>query len=193
VVRLTCLDVFHLDCLNQFCESKPLNTAISGYICPLCPTRILPPIQQTGPLASRVRKSFENSRWAQNVQPNTVTVIPEILIPPIPIQEHSLGIVPSAQFKESKSQSTVLMDDPDAPEYKSKVRMGRSNSTHHWIKELLYFCNSSRPSRRLSVKKSIFYVIVFVIFYLTYKMLFVSEKYEEEKILHGRLKKEKLV
>ncbi|KAI8895024.1 hypothetical protein BC833DRAFT_602753 [Globomyces pollinis-pini] len=134
VVRLTCLDLFHIDCINDYCTKLPKNTAISGYTCPGCSSRILPPSHQAGPLAVLVRSVFQNTAWAKHLF-GTNTNIPTLNIPapktPIlnninsiakPIPESSSGIVPSAQFPESSNKSqTRLAIDPDDRDYKSKT------------------------------------------------------------------------
>ena len=40
-IRLCCLDVFHLDCLEGFCGNLPSNTAIAGFGCPICKVGLL--------------------------------------------------------------------------------------------------------------------------------------------------------
>ena len=49
VVRLGCLDVFHVQCLNGVLNELAQNTALAGYTCPLCNAPILQPPSQQQP------------------------------------------------------------------------------------------------------------------------------------------------
>ncbi|KAI9357980.1 hypothetical protein DFJ73DRAFT_957867 [Zopfochytrium polystomum] len=69
LVRLCCLDVFHLKCLNNKCDQLPEHTAPAGYACPDCNLPIIPPNNVSTPLAELVRASFANAKWAQNILP----------------------------------------------------------------------------------------------------------------------------
>jgi hypothetical protein len=42
-LRLSCLDLFHADCLDAHCSALPAHTAKAGYMCPTCTKPIFPP------------------------------------------------------------------------------------------------------------------------------------------------------
>ena len=52
VVRLVCLDLFHLDCLCKHTREQPIGSVPK---CPLCSTPILPPISNASPIAESLR------------------------------------------------------------------------------------------------------------------------------------------
>ena len=52
VVRLVCLDLFHLDCLCRHTREQPVDSVPK---CPLCSCPILPPINNASPIAESLR------------------------------------------------------------------------------------------------------------------------------------------
>lgn len=64
-VRLTCYDVFHFVCLNQYALQLPANTAPAGYTCPTCRSEIFPKPNQVGPVAENVRDILSKVNWAR--------------------------------------------------------------------------------------------------------------------------------
>lgn len=42
-LRLTCLDIFHPECLDRHCSELPPHTAKAGFMCPTCHKQIFPP------------------------------------------------------------------------------------------------------------------------------------------------------
>eukprot|EP01120_Amphizonella_sp_Union-15-10_P014418 TRINITY_DN6979_c0_g1_i2.p1 TRINITY_DN6979_c0_g1~~TRINITY_DN6979_c0_g1_i2.p1 ORF type:complete len:329 (+),score=34.87 TRINITY_DN6979_c0_g1_i2:120-1106(+) len=42
VIRLTCIDIFHLSCLDAYGASLPANTALAGFSCPTCRKPMVP-------------------------------------------------------------------------------------------------------------------------------------------------------
>ncbi|XP_031568074.1 zinc finger protein-like 1 homolog [Actinia tenebrosa] len=65
VVRLVCYDVFHLACINKFCQSLPPNTAPAGYTCPNCKHPIFPPENMVSPVVDQLRQKLSNIAWAR--------------------------------------------------------------------------------------------------------------------------------
>ncbi|XP_046847550.1 zinc finger protein-like 1 homolog isoform X2 [Xenia sp. Carnegie-2017] len=64
-VRLTCYDVFHWECLNNFALSLPSNTAPAGYTCPNCKACIFPPNNLVSPVAEALKMKLINASWAK--------------------------------------------------------------------------------------------------------------------------------
>ncbi|KAJ1558468.1 Zinc finger protein-like 1 [Nowakowskiella sp. JEL0078] len=67
LIRLTCHDLFHVNCINNRCNLLPDHTAPAGYACISCNTPIFPPENTTTILAETIRKTFETSKWAQHL------------------------------------------------------------------------------------------------------------------------------
>ncbi|WAR18818.1 ZFPL1-like protein [Mya arenaria] len=64
-VRLTCYDVFHFGCLNQYARALPANTAPAGYTCPVCHAGIFPPSNMASPVADALRQALSTVNWAR--------------------------------------------------------------------------------------------------------------------------------
>lgn len=70
VVRLTCLDMFHPECLDVHASSLPPHTAKAGYLCPTCSKGIFPAEVESNPLVKHVQNYLSKATWAKNlVQP----------------------------------------------------------------------------------------------------------------------------
>lgn len=65
VLRLTCYDLFHWNCLNDWALSLPENTASSGYQCPDCKTCIFPPNALVSSVADVVREKLATVGWGR--------------------------------------------------------------------------------------------------------------------------------
>jgi hypothetical protein len=66
-IRLTCYDLFHWSCLDEYFRSLPSHTAPDGYTCPTCRTCVFPPTNLVSPVADHVRKKIANASWAKQV------------------------------------------------------------------------------------------------------------------------------
>ncbi|KAH3763347.1 hypothetical protein Pelo_4823 [Pelomyxa schiedti] len=77
-IRLSCLDVFHIECIERFCSSLPLTTARAGFACPTCNKPLLPKCDNPGPLLSNVLKVL-------SPKINSLTLAPT----PTPVQQTS--------------------------------------------------------------------------------------------------------
>lgn len=109
VARLLCLDVFHLECLDQYCKQKPHTTTSNGYNCPTCQIKIIPAANQTGPLATSLKQLLGNCSWALSHATATET------IDTVKQPTYSSGIEP---LYESKVR--IDGSDPDDESYKMK-------------------------------------------------------------------------
>ncbi|KAI8855201.1 hypothetical protein BC829DRAFT_2756 [Chytridium lagenaria] len=69
LVRLCCLDIFHIACLDDICNRLPSHTAPAGYACPTCNAPVIPPDNVTTTIAETIRSTFVHSTWAQNILP----------------------------------------------------------------------------------------------------------------------------
>ncbi|KAH9507220.1 Zinc finger protein-like 1 [Bulinus truncatus] len=64
-IRLTCYDVFHWNCLNQYAQRLPPQTAPAGYTCPICNACIFPPPNLASPVADAVKILLQQVNWAR--------------------------------------------------------------------------------------------------------------------------------
>uniref|UniRef100_A0A0B7B8D6 RING-type domain-containing protein n=1 Tax=Arion vulgaris TaxID=1028688 RepID=A0A0B7B8D6_9EUPU len=64
-VRLSCYDVFHWACVNQYAQQLPAQTAPAGYTCPLCNTCIFPQANLVSPVADALRTLLQQVNWAR--------------------------------------------------------------------------------------------------------------------------------
>ncbi|XP_059159155.1 zinc finger protein-like 1 [Physella acuta] len=64
-VRLTCYDVFHWSCLNEYAQRFPAQTAPAGYTCPSCSACIFPQSNMVSPVADAVRVLLQQVNWAR--------------------------------------------------------------------------------------------------------------------------------
>ncbi|GFR67761.1 zinc finger protein-like 1 [Elysia marginata] len=64
-VRLTCYDVFHWSCLNQYFKQMPAQTAPAGYTCPQCSACIFPQPNLVSPVADALRVFLKQANWAR--------------------------------------------------------------------------------------------------------------------------------
>ncbi|KAJ3120198.1 cytosolic leucyl tRNA synthetase [Nowakowskiella sp. JEL0407] len=72
VVRLTCLDLFHTECINNRCSALPEHTAPAGYACITCNTPIIPSESIKTALAEEIRTKFSSSKWASGITPKRI-------------------------------------------------------------------------------------------------------------------------
>lgn len=104
-VRLTCYDVFHFACLNQYAQKLPANTAPAGYTCPTCNAGIFPPSNNASPVADMLREALIKVNWARAGL--GLPLIEEPVTPPAP---------PPAQATPSPEQVTNHMPVPVTPQ-----------------------------------------------------------------------------
>jgi len=66
-IRLTCFDLFHPHCLNNYASSLPAHTAKAGYVCPTCSKTIFPNEHHTL-LAKKLEEYLLNAPWTKNLR-----------------------------------------------------------------------------------------------------------------------------
>eukprot|EP00040_Diaphanoeca_grandis_P026250 m.146828 g.146828 ORF g.146828 m.146828 type:complete len:297 (-) comp30502_c1_seq1:264-1154(-) len=113
VVRLPCLHLMHLGCLDQYARSFPANTAPAGYTCPICTTGVVPPRNQAGPVAEAARLQLSRLAWSR-IPARTISEIvdqkqPSFALPqaeePQPIQEEVIVDIPTTSDTHSTTFS----------------------------------------------------------------------------------------
>ncbi|XP_033122140.1 zinc finger protein-like 1 [Anneissia japonica] len=65
VVRLTCHDVFHWSCLDDFAKELPSNTAPAGYTCPVCNECVFPKSNMVSPVIEALKEYLTQADWAR--------------------------------------------------------------------------------------------------------------------------------
>eukprot|EP01090_Pellita_catalonica_P000858 TRINITY_DN10609_c0_g1_i1.p1 TRINITY_DN10609_c0_g1~~TRINITY_DN10609_c0_g1_i1.p1 ORF type:complete len:258 (-),score=37.09 TRINITY_DN10609_c0_g1_i1:29-802(-) len=63
VIRLTCLDMFHPECLDVHCSSFPPHTAKAGFTCPTCEVPVIPSSFGKSLLHKKLQKHLERASW----------------------------------------------------------------------------------------------------------------------------------
>ena len=63
--RFLFADIYHLNCLNEFANGLPPNTAPAGYTCPTCHKPIFPSTAVNSPVANNLRKILADESWAR--------------------------------------------------------------------------------------------------------------------------------
>lgn len=116
-VRLTCYDVFHFACLNQYAQKLPANTAPAGYTCPTCNAGIFPPSNMASPVADVLREMLSKVNWARAglglplIEEPVTPLAPPPSVQAPPPSEQSANHVPAPvtpQKSESAVQATPL-------------------------------------------------------------------------------------
>jgi len=64
VIRLTCFDLFHPECIDVHASSLPPHTAKSGYLCPICTKPIFPDLENN-PLVKQLNIYLSHATWAK--------------------------------------------------------------------------------------------------------------------------------
>jgi len=72
VLRLTCYDMFHPECLDVQAATLPPHTAKAGYLCSVCSKPIFPPDGEN-PIAFKLNQHLEKASWATNLLSHTKT------------------------------------------------------------------------------------------------------------------------
>ncbi|KAJ3233160.1 Zinc finger protein-like 1 [Chytriomyces hyalinus] len=135
-LRLACLDIFHVQCINNICDKLPETTAPAGYACPVCSAALIPPDNVSSQIAESVRSTFSNAKWAQNILPkkgaapvvepridtmvakNAHNVSSPVLSPPLGSAKSDsvsidTGILPSKKMSSKPSLGSVRDGDDD--------------------------------------------------------------------------------
>ncbi|KAI8617648.1 hypothetical protein BC830DRAFT_1227404 [Chytriomyces sp. MP71] len=147
LVRLSCLDIFHVNCINGLGEKLPETTAPAGYACPVCSAALIPPDNVNSQIAEQVRNTFANAKWAQHILPKKSVGIVEpridtslvknahvltspVVSPPLDSARSDsvtidTGILPSKKVTSKPSFGSVRDGDDD--KYGKKVERSTSS------------------------------------------------------------------
>ncbi|KAH9271675.1 hypothetical protein BASA83_006043 [Batrachochytrium salamandrivorans] len=192
VVRLSCLDLFHVACINEHCAALPEHTAPAGYACTICSVPIIPAENSGSSIAKNIWATFKTERWSQHILPKKIgglglgagagsrsmeletngnhrigDGITNNSLAVIPLDKHHIsGIAPSAQFSDSrinrKSSQLRIAIDPDDKKHKRKASSFFGSFDH-----LL-------PKGRLTFRKTITYVLLVIVLIFLVKMVFFT-------------------
>lgn len=133
LVRLMCLDLFHVDCLNKVCNEKPNTTAPAGYTCPVCSMGIIPSEGAGGAVANGVRIAFGNSDWGKGlIGPVVETVVPVAVEPDFDLKE-------SFKVTDRTDRPQTLKKKQDDPDDKYGKRKSSSMTGYSMPHNLVFW------------------------------------------------------
>jgi len=167
LIRLCCLDLFHLECINAKCNMLPENTPMNKYTCPTCKKAIIPSENVTSPLASIIRVKLADSKWAKPFLPKKPTTTDNSNN--MPIMDVNLSNIQNASFTVNTYDNTDVLPthgltkpqiygirDGDEDKYGTK-----KNETN-LLKE---FISAINTHQRFYKKKILYGLIVFIIIF----------------------------
>jgi len=67
LIRLTCFDLFHPECIDVHASSLPPHTAKAGYLCPVCSKPLFPPDVDNNPLVKQLNNYLARASWAKTL------------------------------------------------------------------------------------------------------------------------------
>jgi len=105
VLRLTCLDLFHPECIDVYASSLPAHTAKAGYLCPLC-TKPLFPSDTSSPLAQDLTRHLSQTAWSSSL------VTGKILDPSLPTPQQDIKDNVSVGNTEEKQDGNHAANNP---------------------------------------------------------------------------------
>lgn len=180
LIRLCCLDLFHLECINAKCNMLPEYTAPAGYTCPTCKKAIIPADNIASPLASIIRVKLADSKWAQPHLPKKINSgeaenkTNNVIVP-----DYNLNNIQNANFSVNTStiyNSDILpsrngltkpqiygIRDGDEDKYGTK---------HNETNKIVEFINSFKEIFTTQHKRKVLYGIVASIFIIFFFLIF---------------------
>eukprot|EP01104_Vermistella_antarctica_P005605 TRINITY_DN160_c2_g4_i1.p1 TRINITY_DN160_c2_g4~~TRINITY_DN160_c2_g4_i1.p1 ORF type:complete len:244 (-),score=47.84 TRINITY_DN160_c2_g4_i1:25-756(-) len=126
-LRLTCLHLFHPECLDARCSGLPRNTACAGFSCPDCGVAIRPAPTDRSLLAETVRSYLESSSWAAGAGLTERAPTPEILNQPAASAPSSSSYTRVSQRQADNTAITIDGNDDD-DKYNKRPTQHHSNS-----------------------------------------------------------------
>jgi len=164
LIRLCCLDLFHLECINAKCNMLPENTPLNKYTCPSCKRVIIPSENVTSPLASIIRVKLADSKWAKPFLPKKPANTEASNS--LPIMDVNLSNIQNANFTINSYETDVHpTHGPTKPQIfgirdGDEDKYGTKKSENNLIKEFLSAINNHQ---RFYKKKILYGTIVFII------------------------------
>lgn len=64
-VRLLCLHIYHLECLDRWASQLPAYTAPAGFNCPTCKEAVFPQPNMASPLVNALKTKLQACGWAK--------------------------------------------------------------------------------------------------------------------------------
>lgn len=194
-VRLTCLDVFHPDCLDNYAASFPAHTALAGYTCPTCAKPIIPSNEALTPLVQGVKDYLQNAVWVQKlggVQAIDASINGAVVLPigsnsssgsnsgiaPIPVTD-----IPSSSYSRKAprlSNVEEIMPDEEEDKYSKRpitelfTNMGLSNEPKKGAKSTEGVVVAARNRRPMVSTRRILILFSLVSTFVTAVVLYLS-------------------
>jgi len=186
VVRLTCFDLFHPECIDVYGSSLPSHTAQAGFVCPTCVQPMIPSDKEAeeNPLARKFRDIFAESSWLTRQMPSSSheevthgesesnetiveitdakdsTSSPIAPTPAAPVTQYSQpssGI--ASRFMKSHSATYDPGDEEEGDKYRKRGVTDLCVGLGLMSKPI-----ESPPAKRLSVKRVMILLVIISIF-----------------------------
>lgn len=117
-IRLLCFHIFHWNCLNNFANGLPANTAPSGYTCPDCNKPIIPPADLSTPLSRHLKSLLSSVSWSR----------PGLGLPFIETSSnYQESLNQSTSFVNSKEKNIHIVHDKNSKSSYIPLDVGRVN------------------------------------------------------------------
>eukprot|EP00002_Diphylleia_rotans_P033009 TRINITY_DN6989_c0_g1_i1.p1 TRINITY_DN6989_c0_g1~~TRINITY_DN6989_c0_g1_i1.p1 ORF type:complete len:265 (-),score=36.45 TRINITY_DN6989_c0_g1_i1:183-977(-) len=144
-VRLSCMHVFHTQCLDQYCMDLPIYTAPAGYSCPTCQVPIRPAVVGETGLHNKLTNYIRLSSWAKRLEPQSETLAAPRLNPILSPEER---LSPQAQ------QQRVFDETFSSRSEAAHSQGGLTNSSMIHSEELISTSSSIAPRKQTSSRAS---------------------------------------
>ncbi|KAI8811699.1 hypothetical protein BJ742DRAFT_126977 [Cladochytrium replicatum] len=205
LVRLCCLDLFHIECVNERCSTLPEHTAPAGYGCPTCNLAIMPTENARSSIAELVRLTFRDAKWAQNLLPSRKSKLftnaqSLVMTPGDSKLDYTPTPTPVLSEKFQQRMSTMESDlTLGSPRTHITMPASAIDTFDHVLprKQSLKHLNGMRDGdedkygrrgsktqrtcpwrpRHLSMKRALYYVLTILVFFLLYSF-FTAESLE---------------
>eukprot|EP01134_Creolimax_fragrantissima_P000773 CFRG0773T1 len=123
LVRLTCYDVFHWECLDSHCRTLPPTTAPAGYVCPTCTTQIIPTKNSNSPVASALNEKLSMATWGK-----TSTHVPNLEMVNSSLEMNSYNASQVKNIRSSSSQYQQYASPPSGSASQSSIQISRDDA-----------------------------------------------------------------
>jgi hypothetical protein len=167
LIRLCCLDLFHLECINAKCNMLPENTPMNKYTCPTCKKAIIPSENVTSPLASIIRVKLADSKWAKPFLPKKPATTDNSNS--MPIMDVNLSNIQNANFTVNTYDNTDVLPThgPTKPQIYGirdgdEDKYGTKKNESSLLKD---FLSSINIHQRFHKKKLLYILIAFIIIF----------------------------
>lgn len=135
-IRLTCLDAFHVECLNKHMATFPETTALAGYTCPTCTKPIVPAsLDNNTHLINTVHNYLSSTPWNPPTQPPVVVVPAASEQTPLLLSETPATTDPSTPAAVQQTQPAPPTVTPTSSVMASRKPQQKQNTPFYQVEE----------------------------------------------------------